>query len=47
MKNKPQVYDFLDYREYLKALYAYKKATENDFSFAKWAERGNFKSRSF
>lgn len=47
VKNKPQIYAFLDYREYLKALYTFKKSTEKSFSFAKWALRGNFKSRSF
>lgn len=47
MKKIPQIYDFLEYREFMKATYNYNKASEAQFSFAKWAEKGNFKSRSF
>lgn len=45
--NMPIVYDYLDYREFLQAVYAHNKVSETPFSFAKWAAKGNFKSRSF
>ncbi|MBL7546012.1 MAG: TIGR02147 family protein [Bdellovibrionaceae bacterium] len=47
MTTTPQIYDFLDYREFLKATYEYNKSTMAGFSFAAWAKKGSFKSRSF
>lgn len=44
---RPAVASYLDYREYLRDLYAHLKNSDSRFSFATWSEEGEFKSRSF
>jgi len=43
----PPVMNFVDYREYLKAWYAFQKEQNPHFSYAVWATKAGFKSRSF
>jgi uncharacterized protein (TIGR02147 family) len=44
---KPQLKDYLDISHYLKDLYNYRKATEEDFSYELWAQEVGFQHRSF
>lgn len=47
MKNvKPQIFDFLDYRAFLKAMIDFEKA-HTDFSYSIFAERAGFQSRAY
>ena len=43
----PQVKNFVDYREFLRAWYAFQKSVNPQFSYAIWANQSGFKSRSF
>lgn len=43
---KPRIYDFTDFRVYLKAIYEHNKS-EHNFSYAAFAERAGLKARSF
>lgn len=44
---RPTVYDFTDYRSFLKAFYDWKKSNDNRYSNAVFAERAGLKSRSY
>ncbi|MCK6598996.1 MAG: TIGR02147 family protein [Bdellovibrionaceae bacterium] len=47
MKNvKPIIYEYTDYRLYLKALYEFEK-THGDFSYSTFAQRAGFQARSY
>jgi uncharacterized protein (TIGR02147 family) len=43
----PKVMEFVDYREYLRAWYVAQKVNIPSFSYAVWANKAGFKSRSF
>lgn len=43
----PQLKKFVDYREFLRAWYDFKKVENPQFSYAVWATKTGFKSRSF
>lgn len=43
----PQVKNFVDYREFLRAWYDFQKSVNPQFSYAIWANKSGFKSRSF
>lgn len=43
----PQIKNFLDYREFLRAWYDFQKSENPHFSYAVWANKAGFKSRSF
>ena len=43
----PSIYDYLDYREFLKDYYAAKKAVFPSFSYSLFAKSAGFKSKSF
>jgi len=43
----PNIFDFLDYREYLEAFYKNKKASNRAFSYQLFADTAGFKSKSF
>jgi uncharacterized protein (TIGR02147 family) len=43
----PSICDFLDYREYLKCIYEWRKQSSSGFSYSLWADELGFKSRSF
>ncbi|WP_413574711.1 TIGR02147 family protein [Bdellovibrio sp. HCB290] len=47
MTNKPSLLDYIDYRLFLQAWYAYNKATKKGFSYGSWTQQCGFKSRSF
>lgn len=44
---KPALHDYLDIHDYLKDLYAYRKRTEEGFSYESWAQELGFHNRSF
>ncbi|MES2768004.1 MAG: TIGR02147 family protein [Bdellovibrionota bacterium] len=44
--NKPSIFKYIDFREYLKEFYTWKKS-QGSFSHATFAERAGFKSRSY
>jgi len=44
---QPQVRDYLDFREYLKSVYTWRKELSPGFSYSEWADELGFKSRSF
>ncbi|WP_168196605.1 TIGR02147 family protein [Bdellovibrio sp. ZAP7] len=46
-KPKPQVMDYVDYRQFLQAWYQYNKERSATFSFGTWTLQCGFKSRSF
>ncbi|RYZ92832.1 MAG: TIGR02147 family protein [Proteobacteria bacterium] len=43
---RPEIFDYLDARQYLNDLYSYRKSLEPGFSFEAWAEELGFRSRS-
>lgn len=43
---RPEIFDYLDARQYLNDLYSYRKSMEPGFSFEAWAEELGFRSRS-
>ncbi|MBO9667743.1 MAG: TIGR02147 family protein, partial [Bdellovibrio sp.] len=47
MSVKPNVYEFKTLSEYLRAIYQYRKAVEQSFSYEKWAGEMGIKSRSY
>lgn len=47
MKNKPNVYSYLDYRIFLSDLYAYKKSAKTFFSYRAFARIAGLKSSNF
>lgn len=44
---RPDIFDFTDYRNFLKAFYDWKKSMDNRYSHAVFAERAKLKSRSY
>jgi uncharacterized protein (TIGR02147 family) len=44
---KPDIYEYLDLRLFLKALYDYRKRFESGFSYELWATEMGFRSRSY
>lgn len=42
MRDKPDIYSYIDYRRYLKDMYTYCKATEAGFSFRAFSGRAGF-----
>jgi uncharacterized protein (TIGR02147 family) len=46
-QNSPSVFDYLDYRHYLKDYYAAQKAKNKGFSFQTMAWKAGFRSKSF
>ncbi|WP_413584771.1 TIGR02147 family protein [Bdellovibrio sp. HCB274] len=47
LSGKPQIMDFVDYRQFLQAWYRYNKERSSTFSFGTWTLQCGFKSRSF
>lgn len=43
---KPDVFDYLNYRDFLKDFYVYKKSEDKRFSYQKFAELANIKAKS-
>ena len=43
--NEPNIFEYLDIRHFLKALYKYKKFKEKSFSYSQWADELSIKSR--
>lgn len=46
-KSKPSVFAFLDHKDYLRAFYEYKKATDAKFSFGVFARRARLQTRNY
>ncbi|MFZ4402653.1 MAG: TIGR02147 family protein [Pseudobdellovibrionaceae bacterium] len=44
---KPVVTDYLDYRQFMRDFFDYKKAQDQGFSHQSWSAKAGFKSRSF
>lgn len=44
---KPHIRDYLDYRKFMIDYYKFKKQCELSFSYAQWAEKAGFKSKSY
>lgn len=47
MAQQPDIYDFLDYRAYLKEYYDFKKSQGRGFSYRSFARRAGFKSTNY
>ncbi len=43
----PRVFDYLDYREYLKAYYEYNKSINPHFSYGQFANKAKFQTRNY
>lgn len=44
---RPEIFEHLDYHQYMDRFYAHKKNTEPQFSYQGWAAKAGFKSGSF